>query len=72
MDAELRVSLRLFYDAAEHYSTVSSTAALHSGYPGLRYCLEPDCAESFIFFFYFLFFTFFFVPTTELMGGTRN
>jgi hypothetical protein len=55
MDAELRGSLRLFYDAAEHYGTVSSTATLYSGCPGLRSCLEPDCVELFIFLFFYFF-----------------
>ena len=38
---------RLFYDDAEHYGTASRTAALYSGCPGLRFCLETDCAEFF-------------------------
>jgi hypothetical protein len=68
MDAELRGSLRLFYDAGEHYGIVNSTAALYSGCLGLRSCLEPDCAESFIYFFFLLFL----VPNTKLVGGTTN
>jgi len=36
--AELRGSMRLFYDA-EHCDTVSSTAALYSGCPRFRSCL---------------------------------
>jgi hypothetical protein len=71
-DAELRGSLRLFYDAAEHYGKVSSTVALHSGCTRLRSCLEPDCAESFIYIYIYIYFLLLLVPTTELMGGTRN